>query len=262
LNRELSRGSRDDGTVSVGHGDSGHLNGGLSRGSRDDGSRGGTNKPQSNITCFRKSLSLFVSFILKDSDIGLNCSLFRRVLCGSKALSLEHKVVVDSRDSAFNGFLVMAGKEREAELLELVSDEGDCIGLVLHVGMDRGNLSLNHTIVLVLFFSEISEVALQFSDCIIDNTSSGVNSCSGAFTGKTRRVQFKEEFRVSQMRGVSEIGMKGLSVLQNNKSGFPRVHREDKVLAIMRDASVKDTGGFGNVVVNIFVVEPFFNDLM
>jgi hypothetical protein len=61
---------------------------------------------------------------------------------------------------------------------------------------------------------------------------------------------------------VSEIGTKGLSVLQNNKSGFPRVHHEDKVLTIMRDASVKDTGGFGNVIMNVFVVEPFFDDLM
>jgi hypothetical protein len=32
LNRELSRGSQDDGTVSVGHSDSGRLNGGSEQG--------------------------------------------------------------------------------------------------------------------------------------------------------------------------------------------------------------------------------------
>ena len=111
MNGELSRGGQDDGTVSAGHSDPGGWNGGLGMGSRNDGSRSRTNEPQCDITCFCESLSLFTSFILKDSDVSLNCGLFHRVLCGSKALSLKHKVVVNSGDSAFNGFLIMAGKE-------------------------------------------------------------------------------------------------------------------------------------------------------
>jgi hypothetical protein len=99
-------------------------------------------------------------------------------------LSLKGKVAVDRGDFALNCFLVTTGKERETKLLELVSDEGNGTGLILHIDMDGGHLPLDHAIVLILLFPEIGKVTFKFGNRVVDDTGPSVNGRGYTFTGK------------------------------------------------------------------------------